>query len=725
MIIELTAKGQIFLKTDAGVRYESITPSWRLGRDIRNSANANYFYASPNGDSGGGVVIDKSLVTGIIKSGVTTNVTGWTHDQLFNELTDNFFLKGGGNGSGVTSDYVISKNGNIYYASSFKKDLVDFQSANLTTVIQSAVNALIPKGGGAGSAGGKIFFNLNEVNLSNQVIVDGWEGIIEADSSPYSQLIFQGKGLSTKVVQNTTDQNGFVIKNCASVCFLDMQIFAGANAKSCILGDDTGDLSEMSFYKSLFSNVICTSQNPLYHAVEMKNFFDCNIESLDAYGVGGSLLLHNTSTTTGYGNSKFGYIRTNAGSGKNGITFKSSNSDGAHSINQLTFLHHENHSGKHAVYASSLNNSVFVNVDYEATSQPIHFEGSNTEGKVLNNKFLQGYLLPDGGGNKTAIYCNGFAGGNEFNLKITGNGDIIPIKDEQQYILPNSYNMVYESAIDVSKVSITESEKTPYKYISSNGAVAYERLVKDTYSVTPSIGDSSKKVANTEFVSSAISALGNVGAGKRTVFIETQGGNTTVTLVGLSSNGQGTATSRAIALTNYYTRQRKVGRVGATTANANAGELGNQQFNVVDGFVVKLVFGIQAYNAGHQYSIGMGGFYSNTTLPSTLNDSIHIFADPGDTNFKLRSASGSIINLGSNFPCNTSGVDLYEVTFTVPANSTTGLYSVKRLNTGNVATGILTEVPAGLLAHKCVASNYATGVAPSIDISRISITTDV
>lgn len=215
----------------------------------------------------------------------------------------------------------------------------------------------------------------------------------------------------------------------------------------------------------------------------------------------------------------------------------------------------------------------------------------------------------------------------------------------------------------------------------------------------------------------------------RTSYMEALGNNTAVTLSGIGINFQGTATARNVSNTNFFSRRRRVGYVSSTTANANFGVIGNAQFLSIEGFSVRFVFGIQAYNSGHQYSIGLGNYYDNTVAASTLTQCLHIYADAGDTTFKIRGAGGgvgSVIDLGANFPSNTSEVDIYDVSFTMLAGSNVASYIIKRLNTGDVATGTVTTVPSSgtLLSLRCVGNIRSTGIVGGLDITRISITTD-
>jgi hypothetical protein len=102
-----------------------------------------------------------------------------------------------------------------------------------------------------------------------------------------------------------------------------------------------------------------------------------------------------------------------------------------------------------------------------------------------------------------------------------------------------------------------------------------------------------------------------------------------------------------------------------------------------------------------------------------------MYADPGDTTFKINCSAGSLgtpVDLGVNFPCNTSGLDMYEITFTQVG--TTVSYVVKRINTVFVAAGTFTNGPTSILTVSAVALNRTSGVEASLDVSRIVIATN-
>ena len=73
------------------------------------------------------------------------------------------------------------------------------------------------------------------------------------------------------------------------------------------------------------------------------------------------------------------------------------------------------------------------------------------------------------------------------------------------------------------------------------------------------------------------------------------------------------------------------------------------------------------------------------------------------------------------FPCNTSGVDLYEARIFVPPNGTTVFYSLLRVNTGDFYEGsTATDLPSSttLMSPQVWINNATT--ASAVDISLVS-----
>ena len=131
------------------------------------------------------------------------------------------------------------------------------------------------------------------------------------------------------------------------------------------------------------------------------------------------------------------------------------------------------------------------------------------------------------------------------------------------------------------------------------------------------------------------------------------------------------------------------------------------------------------------------GAPSSGTEPSALLNCVGVGHASTDTNLKIfygGSAAQTPIDLGASFPINTVSTDAYELAlFSPPGQPGVVYYEVTRINTGDVATGVITAdsigigLPAPLtLLNYCWhwRCNLATGVAVSLDIMSDYIETD-
>ncbi len=208
----------------------------------------------------------------------------------------------------------------------------------------------------------------------------------------------------------------------------------------------------------------------------------------------------------------------------------------------------------------------------------------------------------------------------------------------------------------------------------------------------------------------------------------------------------GTATARNVATNSFYTRLRRLGYVSAATAAAFAeSRVSVAQVTIgngagVGGFTKIVRFGCSdaATVAGARQFVGVSSSTAAATNvePSTLTNVIGVGHGAADTNLKLYyggSAAQTPIDLGINFPANTLSVDAYELALFASPNLTSVGYMVTRLNTGAVASGLLTAATAGvqlpapatlLSYHKAWRTNNATLLAVGLDIISDYIETD-
>ncbi len=205
----------------------------------------------------------------------------------------------------------------------------------------------------------------------------------------------------------------------------------------------------------------------------------------------------------------------------------------------------------------------------------------------------------------------------------------------------------------------------------------------------------------------------------------------------------GTATAANVATTNLFNRMRRLSYVSSTSADSYCGQrVAVAQVCIDSGFYKIVRFGISDATLASPVNMFIG--MSATTAapsggaePSTLLNSIGVGHASTDTNLKIfygGTTAQTPIDLGSNFPINTTKVDAYELAlFSPPGADNNVYYEVTRINTGNVATGVLTgdtggvELPAPLTLlgygyhWRC---NLGTGVAVSLDIMSDYIETD-
>ena len=213
----------------------------------------------------------------------------------------------------------------------------------------------------------------------------------------------------------------------------------------------------------------------------------------------------------------------------------------------------------------------------------------------------------------------------------------------------------------------------------------------------------------------------------------------------------GTATLKAVATTNFYTRLKRLQYLSVATAGGLSSirtaaaqyTLGVPGSGIPDmgGFFLIIRFGCSdaATVAGARQFVGM---WSTTTAPtnvepSTLTNCIGVGHGAADTNLKIfygGSAAQTAIDLGANFPANTLSVDAYElILFCSPKLNNSVGYKVTRLNTGHVAEGTLSAATPGtqlplnttlLSAPLLWRCNNATALAVGIDLVSAYISTD-
>jgi hypothetical protein len=190
----------------------------------------------------------------------------------------------------------------------------------------------------------------------------------------------------------------------------------------------------------------------------------------------------------------------------------------------------------------------------------------------------------------------------------------------------------------------------------------------------------------------------------------------------------GTTTAANVATTNLFTRMRRLSFVSAATAGSlSSYRVAQVQIQLGDGFgnggFYKLIrFGCSdpASVSGARQFFGISNSNSAPTNvePNTLTYSIGIGHGASDSNMMLY-YSGSV-------PINTLSTDAYELALYSPSEQFAVIYyEITRINTGNVATGVLVgdgasiilPSPYTLLTYSWnYRTNNTTAAAVSIDV---------
>ena len=217
-------------------------------------------------------------------------------------------------------------------------------------------------------------------------------------------------------------------------------------------------------------------------------------------------------------------------------------------------------------------------------------------------------------------------------------------------------------------------------------------------------------------------------------------GNTAPTTVG-------TTTAAAVATTNFFTRMRRISFVSVATAGGLASyRVAVAQITLGDGFgnggfykIIRFGCSDAATVAGARQFSGISATTGAPTNvePNTLLNCVGVGHGAADSTLSIYyggSVAQTPIALGANFPANTLTTDAYELALFSPPNAfCTIYYEVTRLNTGDVATGVIVgdgaaitlPPPTTLLTYSWnYRTNNATALAVSLDFMSDYIETD-
>lgn len=180
-----------------------------------------------------------------------------------------------------------------------------------------------------------------------------------------------------------------------------------------------------------------------------------------------------------------------------------------------------------------------------------------------------------------------------------------------------------------------------------------------------------------------------------------QSGAAGINALGIAASVIGTNTAVSPSAANMFTQSPRVKYVSAATAGSSSGlrgaglSLWRGNAAGCGGFYVRMRGGIEVFQTDCRMFMGL---YASTAVigdvnPSTLLDMVGIGFDSGQTTLRLFSNDGagaaSAINLGAGFPT-TGSQDLYELILSAEPNASEIRYRVERLNSGDVAEGVLT-----------------------------------
>lgn len=217
------------------------------------------------------------------------------------------------------------------------------------------------------------------------------------------------------------------------------------------------------------------------------------------------------------------------------------------------------------------------------------------------------------------------------------------------------------------------------------------------------------------------------------------GNSTTASIINFNNNVTGTATARNVATTNFLTQTKRLSFVSANGAGSSAGvRHGAAQYWAgnaagLGGYYFVARFGINTAVATTRSFVGMSATTTalTSTDPSSKVNQLAFGCDAADTQFTFIHNDNAGVStkdaLTGAFPCNTSGVDLYEARMFMPPNSTTVYYSLFRINTGDYFEGsTATNIPASttLLSPQIWINNGTTASAVDMSVVSVYVETD-
>ncbi|MGH7234513.1 MAG: hypothetical protein ACREF7_03670 [Candidatus Saccharimonadales bacterium] len=208
----------------------------------------------------------------------------------------------------------------------------------------------------------------------------------------------------------------------------------------------------------------------------------------------------------------------------------------------------------------------------------------------------------------------------------------------------------------------------------------------------------------------------------------------------------GTTTAAVVATTNLFTRMRRLSLISSATAGSlssfrvAAAQVALGDGNGNGGFYKIIRFGCSdpATVSGARQFCGVSSTTNAPTNvePSTLLNCVGVGHGAADTSLSVfygGSVAQTPIALGANFPANTLSSDAYELALFAPSNEQCVYYEVTRINTGDVATGVIFLDGAGIVLPPFTTqltyswnyrTNNATALSVGLDVMSDYIETD-
>lgn len=447
-----------------------------------------------------------------VKSGVTSYIQTGTVDYLSPLSTGSDLLGGDGKikaellpaSTGESGErfahYYIWKplGGQVKAMARVGSGLPAIPDGSISSVLQAAVNNLTPLGN-RGTGGGNIHIarplGSDIYFLDNEITITGWEGNPGNTGVPESQLVISGEG-GVALVQNTPGQNGFVVKNCAGVTIKNFYMYVGVNSKAGILGDDTGSISAMSFWKSRLENLHIMSASTTSPAIHVKNFFDLKADHIIAQNQNNhGILVENNSNETSFGNSHWGRI-TAAGSSSApyaALAFRSSTP--SQGIGLILIDHFESVSNSYyGLYTHGTANLKISFVDIESTKHNIWVADR------CSKIWIEGGYLGTGDSTGHNIHVEAGAGNVRVsNVYCETIGGSTPLVDMNLYQPSSSYDISLFEDADINRIVFADPTRHSLRVSSVQGP-GKTFLAGTITAPTPTSTDNSTKVATTEFV---------------------------------------------------------------------------------------------------------------------------------------------------------------------------------------------------------------------------------